>query len=136
LTSFSNVFGRALYIRLTEHFYSNKLLVGNQFGYRKGIATEDVVFKLTDEILNNLINRTMAGGILFDLEKAFDSVNHTTPLTLNDLYISRTASPLNSQTTYIYTRCKLCVEWINFVHSYSVLQCFRTLEGQAFIQEP
>jgi len=114
----------------TQHF-TNKLLsnwsgnqcmllVENQFGFRKGIATEDAIFKLTDEILNALNNRTMSGGIFFDLEKAFDSVFHVTPLTPNDLYIRR----------------KLCVEWKNFVHSYSVLQYFRTLEGQAFIQEP
>jgi len=35
-----------LYIKLTEHFNSNKLLVGNQFGFRKGVATEDAIFKL------------------------------------------------------------------------------------------
>ena len=46
LTSFSKVFEKALYIRLIEHFNINKLLVGNQFGCRKGIATEDAIFKL------------------------------------------------------------------------------------------
>ena len=35
LTTFSKVFEKALYIRLTEYFYSNKLLVGNQFGLEK-----------------------------------------------------------------------------------------------------
>jgi len=34
LTSFSKVFERALYFRLTEHFYGNKLLVGNWFQER------------------------------------------------------------------------------------------------------
>ena len=50
LTSFSKVFEKALYFRLTEHFYGNKLPVGNQFGFRKGIATEDAIFILTNEI--------------------------------------------------------------------------------------
>jgi len=50
LTSFSKVFEKALYFRLTEHFYGNKLLVGNQFGFRKGVATEDAIFKLTNEV--------------------------------------------------------------------------------------
>jgi len=50
IDSFSNVFEKALYIRLTEHFYSNKLLVGNQFVFRKGVATEDAFFKLRNEI--------------------------------------------------------------------------------------
>ena len=40
LTSFSKVFEKPLFIRLTEHFYSNKLLAGNQFGFRKDITTE------------------------------------------------------------------------------------------------
>ena len=44
LTSFPKVFEKALCIRLTEHFYSNKLLLGNQFGFRKGIAIEDTIF--------------------------------------------------------------------------------------------
>jgi hypothetical protein len=51
LTYFSKVFENALRIKLTEHFNTNKLLVGNQFGFRKGIATEDAIFKLTNEIL-------------------------------------------------------------------------------------
>jgi len=44
LPSFSEVFEKALYIRLTEHFNSNKLLVGNQFRFRKCVATEDAIF--------------------------------------------------------------------------------------------
>jgi len=57
LTSFSKVFEKALCVRLTEYFNTNKLLVGNQFGFRKGIATEDAFFKLTNEILNALNNK-------------------------------------------------------------------------------
>jgi len=76
LTSFSEVFEKASYITLTEHFNSNKLLVGNQFGFRKGVATEDAIFKLKNEILNALNNKTIAGSIFCYLEKACNSVNH------------------------------------------------------------
>ena len=41
LTSFLKVFENALYIRVTEHLNTNNLLVGNQFDFRKGTATED-----------------------------------------------------------------------------------------------
>jgi len=51
LTSFSKVFERALYIRVTEHLNINNWLVGNQFGFGKSTATEDAIFKLTNEIL-------------------------------------------------------------------------------------
>jgi len=48
LTSFSRVFEKALYIRVTEHLNTNNLLVGKQFGFRKGTTTEDSIFKLTN----------------------------------------------------------------------------------------
>jgi len=76
LTSYSKVFEKALYIRLIEHFNTNNLLVANQFGFIKGTATEDAIFKLANKILKALNNKTLAGSIFCDLEKAFDSVNH------------------------------------------------------------
>ena len=76
LTSFSKVFEKASYIRVTEHLNTNNLLVGNQSGFRKGTTTEDATFKLMNELLKALNNKTLAGHIFCDLEKAFDSVNH------------------------------------------------------------
>ena len=73
LTSF---FLKKHYIRVTEHLNTSNLLVRNQFGFRKGTATEDAIFKLTNEILNAWSNKTFAGSLFCDLEKAFDSVNH------------------------------------------------------------
>jgi len=35
--------------------------VGNQFGFRKSIAPEDAIFKLTNEILNALNNKKKNG---------------------------------------------------------------------------
>ena len=67
-TSFSKVFEKALFIRLTEHFNTNNLLVGNHFGFRKGTATEDAIFKLTNEILKALNNKTLASSIFCDLD--------------------------------------------------------------------
>jgi hypothetical protein len=64
-----------LYIILIERFNGNKLLVGNQYGVRKGIGTVDAIFKLTNEILTAL-NNTMVGGVSCNFEKASDSVNH------------------------------------------------------------
>jgi hypothetical protein len=55
LTSFLKVFEKALYIKLTEHFNTNKLLVGNQFGFRKGIATEDAIFSSSSSNNNKII---------------------------------------------------------------------------------
>jgi hypothetical protein len=57
LTSFSKVFGKALFNRLTAQFNTDKLLVGNQFGFRRTIATEYAIFKLINETLNALNNK-------------------------------------------------------------------------------
>jgi len=65
-----------LYIRLNEHINNNNILVGQHFGFRQRLAMEDAIFKLTNEILNVLNNKVMVGSIFYDLEKAFDSVNH------------------------------------------------------------
>jgi len=35
----------------------------SSFGFRKGTATEDAIFKLTNEILKALNNKTLAGSI-------------------------------------------------------------------------
>jgi hypothetical protein len=51
LTSFTKVLEKALYIRLIEYLHNNKLLVKNQFGFRKGLATDDAIFKLINKIL-------------------------------------------------------------------------------------
>jgi len=52
LNSFSKNFEKALYNRVTEHLNTNNLLVGNQFGFRKGTTIEDAIFKLMKEILS------------------------------------------------------------------------------------
>jgi hypothetical protein len=77
LTSFSKVLEKALYKRLIEHLNNNNILNAQQFGFRKGLATEDAIFRLTHEILNALNSKVMVGSIFFDLAKAFDSVNHS-----------------------------------------------------------
>jgi hypothetical protein len=76
LLTFSEVFEKALSNRLTAYFNTNKLLVGNQFGFRKGTPTEDVIFKLINETLNALNNKKMAGSIFVIRRKVLDSVNH------------------------------------------------------------
>jgi hypothetical protein len=76
LTTFPKILKIALHIRLIRHFDTHQLLADNQFGFRKGIATEDAIYKLMNEILNASNNKTVADSIFCDLEKAFDSVNH------------------------------------------------------------
>jgi hypothetical protein len=76
LTSFSKVFEKAIHSRLTEHLANNKLLAVNQYGFRKGLTTENAIFELINEIYNSLNNKMKMGSVFCDLQKAFDTVNH------------------------------------------------------------
>ena len=77
LTSFAKVLEMALYVRLIEHITLNNMLTDQQFGFRKGYSTDEAIFKLIYEVLNALNHKSTVGTIFFDLEKAFDSVNHS-----------------------------------------------------------
>ena len=47
-----------------------------QYGFRRGFTTENAVYKVISEALNALNNKQTVGGIICDLTKAFDCVNH------------------------------------------------------------
>ena len=72
--SFSKIFEKAIYIRLAEYLTNTKILTDSQYGFRKGLATEDAILKLTSEILNSQNNKTKLGSVFCDLQKAFDTV--------------------------------------------------------------
>jgi hypothetical protein len=47
-----------------------------QSGFRTNSTTDRAIYKLTNEILKALNNKSMIGGIFCDLKKAFDCVDH------------------------------------------------------------
>jgi hypothetical protein len=47
LTTFSKVLEKVMYNRLSHYLQTNNILVPEQFGFRKGISTENAAFKLT-----------------------------------------------------------------------------------------
>jgi len=77
LTVFSKVIEKALYNRLIDHLNNNSLINPQQFGFRKNLSTDNAIFSLTHEILKALNSEMVVGSVFFDLEKAFDSVNHS-----------------------------------------------------------
>ena len=47
-----------------------------QSGFRKGRSTEDLILKLEHTIRASLVNRNVTLAVFFDLQQAFDTVNH------------------------------------------------------------
>jgi hypothetical protein len=53
--------------RLNQHLMTNSILVPEQFGFRKGISTQQAIFTLTDNILTALNQWEQVRGIFCDL---------------------------------------------------------------------
>jgi hypothetical protein len=58
----------------------------------KGISTEDVAFRLTDSAFKYINRKMHVGGIICDLAKDFDYVNHYILLAILHFYGIRGAS--------------------------------------------
>ena len=48
----------------------------NQYGFRAGHSTQQVVIELVNKISQAIENNEFTVGIFLDLSKAFDTVNH------------------------------------------------------------
>ena len=68
---FSKILANVTYSTLIDHFHSNVILNGHQYGFRSEKSTETASFVLLNAILTALNNRQMVGGIFCDLHKAF-----------------------------------------------------------------
>ena len=77
LPLFSKIFEKIIYKRLYTYFNDNKLIYHQQFGFRANHSTNHALISLTEQIKSKLDTGHYVGGIFIDLEKAFDTVNHT-----------------------------------------------------------
>ena len=55
----------------------NNLLQDKQFGFRSKHSTIHAIISLTESVKNFLDKKDIVSGIFIDLEKAFDTVNHS-----------------------------------------------------------
>jgi hypothetical protein len=55
VTVFSKVSEKAMHDRLNHHLHTNNILVSEQHGFKKGISTENAVFRLTDIIFKCML---------------------------------------------------------------------------------
>jgi hypothetical protein len=78
LTTFSKIFERLTFNRLTSHLQTNEILTRDQYGFRSKCSTEQATFSLIRSILKALDDGQITGGIFCDIQKAFDSVDHKT----------------------------------------------------------
>ena len=86
ISNIAKIVEKVIKKRIVSYLETNNILSSNQFGFRQGVSTEDAIFRLTNNIHENLDNNKAVLCVFLDLAKAFDTVNHTKLLTvLEDL---------------------------------------------------
>ena len=63
-----------MYNRLNNYLDANKIIVDNEYGFRKEHSTYMAVLKMINDITNELENKNYSLGVFIDLSKAFDMV--------------------------------------------------------------
>ena len=76
LSPFSKIFERVIYNRMIEYIENNDIFSKTQYGFRKGLSTENAIVDFIDEIHKGLQNREYTVAVFMDLSKAFDVLNH------------------------------------------------------------
>ena len=73
----SSFLERIIYNRILDYLTTLHILCDNQFGFRKNHSTTLALIDLHDKISSALDNGELAVGVLLDLSKAFDTVDHS-----------------------------------------------------------
>lgn len=73
---FSKPFERLISNKLLEYLEENNFFYNKQFGFRKGYSTNHAVLSVINFISKNLKEGKIVLGILLDIRKCFDMLNH------------------------------------------------------------
>ena len=76
LSILSKVFERIMYSRMLEYLETYKILINNQFGFRKYHSLYMALMVLMNELITSLENGESVIGVFLDFSKAFDTVDH------------------------------------------------------------
>ena len=70
----SNIYERIMQKEILE--YIDKHLSPHLCGYRKGYSTQTALTSMLEKLKLTIDNKGFAGGVIMDLSKAFDKINH------------------------------------------------------------
>ncbi|KAI3384258.1 hypothetical protein SNEBB_000914 [Seison nebaliae] len=73
----SKVYEKCIAVRMVDYLEENSLLARNQFGFRHDRSTQDALIAFTEALYSALDNKKHFASVFVDLQKAFDTVNHS-----------------------------------------------------------
>ena len=76
LLALSKIYEQAMAERLNTYLESNSLLTKSQFGFRKGMSTENALIDFTSYVYRSLDTKQHVAGVFLDFSKAFDTLDH------------------------------------------------------------
>ena len=121
LSIFSKIFERIIYDRMYTFIQNNNILYEHQFGFRKGHSTSMALIDLTNEIIDAFQNNSYAMGILIDLSKAFDTIDHD--ILLAKLYnYGLRGIVFNLLKSYLCNRSQ-CTKYMNATSEFRYISC-------------
>ena len=82
----SKILEKCFHTRLTHFIASNNLITHCQFGFQKGLSTEDAISEFCELVYSALNDKHHTINILVDLQKAYDTINREILLKKLDAY--------------------------------------------------
>ena len=73
----SKILEKAVFVQLNRYLTENNILYEFQSGFRGKYSTDTCLLYLQDHIRKQISNGLYTGMVLLDIQKAFDSVNHS-----------------------------------------------------------
>ena len=77
LSIISKIIEKLVHMRLTKFLNKNAILYEKQFGFRNNHSTTHALLEITEKFKQACDTDQIVCGVFVDLQKAFDTVNHT-----------------------------------------------------------